>query len=48
MCDSKLHHLGVYMQKEKAKKESQDKKPCPKGDKEEVTILSQTTLIPSG
>ena len=40
MRDSKPHYLNVSMQKKKVKKQSQDKKPLPKGDKEGATIHS--------
>ena len=40
--DSKLHYLSVYMQREKVKKQSHDRKPLPKGDKEGITIHFQS------
>ena len=40
-CSQELHYISVYVQKEKVKKQSQDKKPLSKGDKERVTIHSQ-------
>ena len=39
-CGLELHHFNGYLQKEKVKKQSQDKKPLPKGDKEGATIHS--------
>ena len=40
MCDSKLHHLSVYVQKEKFRKQSQAGRLLPKGDEEGMTIHS--------
>ena len=39
-CDSKLHHLSVYVQKEKFRKQSQAGRLLPKGDEEGMTIHS--------
>ena len=40
-CGLELYYISVYVQKEKVQKQSRDKKPLPKGDKEGVTIHSQ-------
>ena len=39
-CSQELHYISVCVQMEKVKKQSQDRKPLPKGDKEVVTIHS--------
>ena len=52
MClayDFKLHYLGVYVQRQKVKKQSHRTRSCsPKKIRRDLQLISKTIHIPSG